>query len=103
MRNRHLDRIRTRWKRLFLDIYLSGLILLGEFRSKRARGRVHWIGKRSRLQRPERAFIVLMFAIAITLLEPYEYAVWATVIGGFLAIAIPFLSIRYLVRAHLVK
>lgn len=66
----------------------------------RRRSRVHWIGKRSRLQRPERAFIFLVFGIAITLLEPYEYAVWATVIGGFTAMIIPFLSLRYILRAH---
>jgi hypothetical protein len=64
------------------------------------RGRAHWLGKRSRLQRPERAFIFLTFLGAITLLEPYEYAVWATVTGGITALAVPFVSIRYILRAQ---
>lgn len=87
------------WLRLllWLVVYRARQYMVGLF--VRPRSRAHWIGKRSRLQRPERAFIVIMFAIAIILLEPYEYAVWATVIGGFTALMVPVISFRYLLRA----
>jgi hypothetical protein len=79
--------------------------VVGYWRGKMIRPRrsLHWIGKRSRLQRPERAFIFLMFVIAIILLEPYEYAVWATIAGGFTAMMVPVISVRYVLRAHWVK
>jgi hypothetical protein len=95
--------IQSRWRRFLIKTVLTIMSWLNEFRRERSRHRVHWIGRRQRPQRPERAFIVLMFAIAITLLEPYEYAVWATIVGGFTALTIPFISLRYILRAHWVR
>jgi hypothetical protein len=87
-------------RRLSITVLMSILSFFKRFIRPQARAKYHWIGKQSRLQRPERAFIILVFAIAIILLEPYEYAVWATVVGGLTAMTIPFISLRYILRAH---
>jgi hypothetical protein len=91
------------WFRLLLWLvayrarrYMAGLFV-------RPRSRVHWAGRRQRLPRPERSFIFLVFAIAIVLLKPREYAVWATISGGFTAMMVPFISLQYLLRAHWVR
>ena len=62
-----------------------------------SRSRVHWIGKRTRRARPERAFIILTFISAMLLLKPYEYAVWATMVGGFTSFAVTLHSVYRLI------
>ena len=75
--------------------------LIGLFFSPRAQ--VHWLGSRRRPRRLERPAILLLFMCAIILLEPREYAIWAAIFGGFAAMTVPFISLRYILRAHWIK
>lgn len=87
---RALKKLSKLHKRLF---WFRLLIWLAAYRARqtiaglfvRPRSQVHWLGHRPRRRRPERAFIVIVFGIGITLLEPYEIAVWALVVGGMTA------------------
>jgi hypothetical protein len=77
-----LTLIRRTWRRLIVGISINILCFLNHFVAPRPRWRMHWLGQRPRRQRPERAFIVITFATAMILLEPYEIAAWALISGG---------------------
>jgi hypothetical protein len=68
-----------------------------------ARSRAHWLGYHHRPRRLERLLLYLLFPVAMLLLEPREYATWAAIFGGFTAMTIPIISIRYILRAHQVQ
>lgn len=104
MNNRNLPHIRTAWKRLFLDLFLSCLIFVGSF--KRRRARVHWIGYHQRSARPERALVLSLFLTAMVLLEPQEYILWSISLGSAISLFLVLITAYRLVprrRAHWVK
>lgn len=104
MNNRNLHRIRTHWKRLFLDLFLSCLIFVGIF--KRSRARIHWIGYHRRRARPERALMLLLFLVAMVLLEPLEYILWSIALGSAVSFFLLVVTVYRLAprrRAHWVR
>lgn len=81
--NRKLPLIQSRWKRIFLSLYLSWLILLGVLMRRRAR--IHWVGGK-RPHRPERPFAFLIIFGAMLVLELQDFLLWSTLWGSGLAI-----------------
>ena len=53
--------------------------------NSRARSEVHWLGSH-RPRRPERLFIVVVYAWAIVLLEADQFLIWCIVWGALVAI-----------------
>src|SRR5690349_7560883 len=88
------------WFRLLcgLAAYRARRLIAGLFVPPRSR--VHWLGHHRRPRRLQRQAIVLLFLLAMTLLEPREYATWAAVFGGFTALTIPFLTLHRVVQAR---
>lgn len=83
--NPNLTRIRSAWRRLLVSLYLSWVVFLNQFYSRRAF--VHWIGHK-RPRRRERLLIFLLLFVAMFVLEPIEYALWAAIWGGLFSISI---------------
>jgi hypothetical protein len=87
--------IHSRWRRFLIKTVLTILSWLNGFLRLRSRARVHWIGARRRPRLFERPLLYLLFPIAMLLLEPREYAVWAAIFGGFTAMVFPLLYFHY--------
>lgn len=91
-----LSLIRRTWRRLLVTAVVGSLFFLNCV-CIRPRARFHWIHPRQRARRLERRLIVLLFLIAMILLEPREYAMWAAIWGGVTAIVVIFNSVFFLI------
>jgi len=79
-KNKNLSRIHSPLRRFFLGLYLSWLIFLGKFISKRALS--HWVGRQHRPRRPERMFITFVLLGGFFALETHQLLLWVTAWGG---------------------
>jgi hypothetical protein len=75
-------------------VWWDGVVERLRRRLFRPRHRVHWLGQRPRLPRPERVFILLTFLSAMWLLEPREYAIWSMMVGSFTSVGFAIQSVR---------
>jgi hypothetical protein len=97
---RKLSLIHRTWRRLFITAVIGFLCFLNRLVGLHPRARIHWLGGPQRPRRLERPLLYLLFPIAMLLLKPREYATWAAIFGGFTAMMVPIISIRYILRAH---
>lgn len=89
-----LRRIRSPRHRLYISLFVSWLLFLNIFLSPRAR--VHWVGSHRR-RRLERPLIILLFLVAMLILQPREFAWWATMIGGATSIYLTLYSVALVI------
>jgi hypothetical protein len=90
----HFARIRSRWRRLALSLFLSSLVFISKFKSRRAR--VHWIGHHRRPLRLERALGIFIFCGGLIFLEWREYMIWAAGWGSLASAFVIWRSMRIL-------
>jgi hypothetical protein len=81
-----LIQITAPWRRHFITLLFISFVFFSHFAS--ARSKIHWIGRYHRPRRLERALMILLFVYAFILLQPYQFALWSTVLGGTMAIFI---------------
>lgn len=100
-----LSCIRKPWRRLAIAVTVKLLMTLNVFLVPLGGRRAHWVGKppRSRWDIP---VIGLLFVGAMLLLEPREYATWAALWGGSVAIIVNLCTAYRLLprrRAHWIR
>jgi hypothetical protein len=79
-----------------ITVLVNSLLWLGTLQPS-SRARVHWVGGPRRPHRRERFMIGSLFACAIIVLKPHEYAYWCALIGGGISIFVVLCTVYLLI------
>ena len=88
-------RIHSRWRRLIFKAILFCLAIYDLYKPRRAK--IHWIGRRSRPRRLERALGLFVFCGGFIFLEWHEYMIWSAWWGSMASAFVIWRSVRILV------
>lgn len=91
-----LSRIRSPLRRLLITALVNSLLLLARLSSPRARA--HWLGNAGRPRRRERLLFLAILPVAVFILEPHQFALWAVGWGSFFAVTVNLYLMLYLAR-----
>jgi accessory gene regulator protein AgrB len=79
-----LSRITSPWHRFMVTVVVHCVLFISKFAGRYAR--IHWVGSYHRRLRLEHLKIILriilLFLLAIIILEQHQFVLWSTLVGG---------------------